>query len=205
MKLPIIASAQNLKRGFALIVTLSLMILLTVIAVGLLSLAGISLRSTAGGDAAAAARSNARLALMMALGELQKQMGPDSRISAPHDAGTTAAGGQPRWTAVYDAWASTPGVAEIPQSRSPNFRGWLASGANQASGGPPGTSDKVLLLGANSLGGTASANDEIRVPMHEVTTGKLRGRLAWWTADEMEAIRDWIDDALKALRKTEAA
>jgi hypothetical protein len=113
-------------------------------------------------------------------------MGPDSRISAPHDAGIAATGGQPRWTAVYDAWQrpTDPATPENPALRVPKFRSWLASGANQATGGPAGTADKVLLVGANSLGGTATADDEVRVPMHEVTTGRQRGRLAWWTADE---------------------
>lgn len=174
-----------LQRGFALVVTLSLMILLTVVAVGLLTLSSISLRSSSQGEAAASARANARLALIMAIGELQLEMGPDSRISAPHDAGTAATGGQPHWTAVYDAWKSAPdGTPETPQSRSPEFRGWLASGANQASGGPAGTAEKALLLGPNSLGGSGNAADEIRVPMHAVNTGGKAGRIAWWTADE---------------------
>src|SRR6478672_5999623 len=112
-------------RGFALVVTLSLMILLTVIAVGLLTLSTISLRSASQQEAGAVARANARLALMMAIGELQREMGPDSRISAPHDAGTAAAGGQPKWTAVYDSWKRDPAAstADTPQSRSVRFRG----------------------------------------------------------------------------------
>lgn len=69
-------------RGFALVVTLSLMILLTVIAVGLLSLSAVSLRGGSLVVAQTAAQANARLALMLALGDLQKQMGPDARISA---------------------------------------------------------------------------------------------------------------------------
>lgn len=84
------------QRGFALVVTLSLMILLTIIAVGLLTLSSISLRSSSQGQAAAEARANARMALMMAIGELQKELGPDSRISTPSDAGSVATGGQPR-------------------------------------------------------------------------------------------------------------
>ena len=48
------------RRGFALIVTLSLMILLTVIAVGLLTLSSVSLRTTSQTDAMYSARANAR-------------------------------------------------------------------------------------------------------------------------------------------------
>ena len=77
------ARFRHAKRGFALVVTLSLMVLLTISAVGLLTLSTISLRSSAQGEAGAIARANARLALMMAIGELQKELGPDSRISAP--------------------------------------------------------------------------------------------------------------------------
>lgn len=69
-------------KGFALVVTLSLMILLTVIAVGLLSLSSISLRSSSQGEASQIARSNAKLALIIALGDLQKALGPDTRASA---------------------------------------------------------------------------------------------------------------------------
>ena len=69
-------------RGFALIVTLSLMILLTVVAVGLLGLSSISLRSTTQARIMQEARQNARLALMLALGELQAASGPDQRITA---------------------------------------------------------------------------------------------------------------------------
>jgi hypothetical protein len=68
--------------GFTLIVTLSFMILLTLIAVGLLSLSTISLRNSSLGAARAEARANARLAMMIAIGELQEEMGPDMRVSA---------------------------------------------------------------------------------------------------------------------------
>lgn len=62
--------------------TVSILVLLTLVAVGLLSLSTITTRVGQHGAAQAEARSNARLALTIALGELQKTMGPDSRISA---------------------------------------------------------------------------------------------------------------------------
>ena len=174
------------ERGFALVVTLSLMILLTVVAVGLLTLSTITLRNTRVGESAAIARSNARMALMLAIGDLQREMGPDSRISAPDDAGSSDKGGQPHWTAVYDAWKREPGTnQETPGGRgNPTFRGWLVSGANAAIGGPAGTTDKVLLVGPGSLGAAGTAPDEIRVPMHKVVNAKQGGRVAWWMSDE---------------------
>ena len=79
------STAMARHRGFALVVTLSLMILLTVIAVGLLSLSSISLRSAGQGSALAEARANARLALMMAIGDLQKNAGWATRVTARSD------------------------------------------------------------------------------------------------------------------------
>jgi type II secretory pathway pseudopilin PulG len=175
------------QRGFALIVTLTLMVLLSILALGLLSLSSVAIRSSSQGEANAVARANARIALMMAIGELQRQMGPDSRISAPQDANPEPPpGGEARWTAVYDAWkwnadAATP---EIPASRTPTFRGWLVSGANQASGGPPGTGEFATLVGPASLSATSKPEDQIKAPMLAVSSGNRKGRIAWWTTDE---------------------
>lgn len=181
------------KNGFALIVTLTLMILLTILALGLLGLSSVALRTSSQGDSQAEARANARMALMMAIAELQKELGPDSRISAPYDAGKDATGGsvpptngQPNWTAVYDAWKWNTNVAtaETPLTRAPKFRGWLVSGANQALGGPAGTGEFATLVGAASLSASAKTEDQINVPMLKVSRGNRSGRIAWWTSDE---------------------
>ena len=79
-----IRDLRNYKRprGFALVVTLSLMILLTIIAVGLLSLSSIALRQSGVNSAQASARDNAWLGLQLALAELQKNAGDDRRVTA---------------------------------------------------------------------------------------------------------------------------
>ena len=65
-----------------MVITVSLMVLLTVVAVGLLSLSSIALRSASREDAMSTARANARLAMLMALNDLQTSTGPDQRVTA---------------------------------------------------------------------------------------------------------------------------
>jgi type II secretory pathway pseudopilin PulG len=70
------------RNGFSLVVTVIILILLSLIAVGLLGLSSTVLRSSQNDADVMEARANARLALQLAIGELQKTMGPDTRISA---------------------------------------------------------------------------------------------------------------------------
>ena len=80
------------KCGFALVIALMLMILLTVLAVGLLTLSSIALRSSTHGQAIHTARENARMALQFAIGDLQKYAGQDQRLTAIADIAGTADG-----------------------------------------------------------------------------------------------------------------
>ncbi|QTN32077.1 hypothetical protein HZ994_06945 [Akkermansiaceae bacterium] len=95
-------------RGFALVVTLTLLVLLTVLALGLLSLSAVTLRSSSQNVALMEARSNARLALMVAIGELQKELGPDQRISASGAILAETSVPHPHWTGVWDSWIAGP-------------------------------------------------------------------------------------------------
>ncbi|MES2474766.1 MAG: hypothetical protein V4640_03220 [Verrucomicrobiota bacterium] len=177
-------------RGFALIVTLSLMILLTVIAVGLLTLSSISLRSTNQTDAMQAARANARIALMLAIGDLQKQLGPDPRISTTADqlAGTNSSSSaapqnQRQWAGAYNSWPEALPDASRP---TPEFLQWFVSGDSDKLNDPafarsPITGDTVQIVTANSVG---PDGDPVTVPlMAQTFPNGSKTKLGWWVSD----------------------
>jgi hypothetical protein len=140
-------------RGFALVATLTLMVLLALLSLGMLSLSAVSLRTTGHESAQSEARKNARMALMVAIGELQKQLGPDQRVSASGAIASESQVRHPHWTGVWNSWHAGPadpanptpdpesGHQTIPGStdvangmsptysanRSDHFRSWLLS------------------------------------------------------------------------------
>lgn len=176
-------------KGFALVATLSLMVLLAVLAVGLLSLSAVTLRSSSQGNAQAEARANARMALMLAIGELQKQLGPDQRISVTADqriaeggdgATTSSAAGNRHWTGVFDSWPHTL----IDRPTNPTFRSWLVSGNKSdpadAQTAVSGT-DAIELVGAGTVG---SGDGRVNAPAMDLTSSGGSGRMAWWVGDQ---------------------
>lgn len=189
-------------RGFALVVTLSLMILLTVTAVGLLSLSAVSLRSSSQQEFQAQARANARMALMIAIGELQKQLGPDQRVNAPASqmsdstgANMTAVAGKRHWTGAYDSWNSVT----TEQRPSPRFRGWLVSGD------PSVLTSKDAVKSAQGQdvtlwqGVLADGSDKVAVASNELKAGatsSAKGRIAWWVGDENSKALIKRDDSI---------
>jgi len=122
---------RHFKRGFALIATLSMMILLTLIAVGLLTLSTVTVRSGKAEADLAIARANARLGMMTALNQLQKLTGPDQRVTAPADLKFPSAN-MPRWIGVYGNQARadySQAPSTIPsQPYQPALLNWLVSG-----------------------------------------------------------------------------
>lgn len=185
-------------KGFALVITLSLMVLLMVIAIGLLSLSSISLRSTQSGNYQSEARANARLALLLAVGELQKELGPDQRISAraailDDDTSSPAPDGVPQsnWLGVWNSWTdwlNSPALqATYDKGRSSRFRRWLVSHPDPAAPGnftlarSATVPESAVMVGGFPAGAFGAATDPVRVPMVK-TTGN--GRYAWWIAGE---------------------
>jgi hypothetical protein len=209
---------QNLRQpGFALVVTVSLMVLLTVIAVGLLGLSAVSLRSNSLSDAQNEARANARIALMIAIGELQTEMGPDMRVSAKasildRNPDTEAIDGidQPHWLASYDSWGAwlnapyrnpetgqTLDIADTyTAGREPMFRRWLLSlpeGMEENLSAPVNPngwneSNSVVLVGKGSLGELARS-DPRQVTRAYLNSIGDTGRCAWWIGPENHKAR----------------
>jgi hypothetical protein len=191
--------------GFALVATLLLMVLLTIIAVGLLSLSAVSLRSSAQGTAQAEAQANARMALMLAIGELQKHAGPDTRVTAPADVIDSS---NPPLTGVWKSWEGSDheasgiltgrpkppvyGQKKQAAASGGRFLSWLVSRANTASSvtdaaslvrkTPSGTS--IPLVSAGSL----ATGDDRQVHVEPVAVNG-KGKYAWWVSGENQKVR----------------
>lgn len=202
---------RGTRKGFALVVTLSLMILLTVIAVGLLTLSSIALRSSSTEGNIAIAKANARLALMLALGDLQQGMGPDTRVSASSaildsNASTPEVDGvkHPHLLGVWQSWggwlnaqAQDPGgnslaiAATYDVGRTKMFRKWLVSLAptqaeslDFAKTGVLDSSNSVELV---STGSVRNPVDHVRAGLLTLNgPTKQSGHFAWWVAGENE-------------------
>jgi hypothetical protein len=179
-------------KGFALVATLSLMILLTLIAVGLLTLSTVTVRSSGREEAMANARANARLAMMIALGELQRTMGKDTSVSAPASAVVDAAS-QPHLTGTWEGWHWLPTTGAIPppyDQKSQKFQRWLISTAdpaktkqlNYASSNAPTKPNAVELVSDRQ----DSQGISTRVLAEKVTVSDpvKPGKYAWAVFDE---------------------
>jgi hypothetical protein len=190
MKTRILKRSKN--KGFALIVTLSLMILLTIIAVGLLTLSSVSLRSTGQGDAMATARNNARMALMLAIGELQKSLGPDKAITATSGI-LSEKPNKPNLTGVWESWDFNPTDKSLDynQEKARRFRRWLVSSADATEtesldfGRASWLGKTIDLVAQGALGKTAKDEQKATAGIVPISrNGRIQGSYAWHVADE---------------------
>lgn len=137
-----------------------------------------------------AARANARVALMLAIGDLQKQLGPDTRVTATADqiAATdpsisTAPQAQRQWVGAYKSWPAGLPSAARP---TPEFLQWFVSGAPDVVTGKNFaetalSAESVEIVTKNSVGTTG---DTVRVPLVSQTLGSgTKNHFAWWVSD----------------------
>jgi hypothetical protein len=122
-----IMKAHNVRqavKGFALIATISVLLLLTLVAVAFLSLSALTVKTSRFEWAQEEARANARLGLMIAIGELQRDLGPDQRIAVS--------------ASILD---SNPDTLQIEGVSNRNWTGVLSSIYEQNQNGSPFTRD----------------------------------------------------------------
>lgn len=185
------SSKAEPRPGFALVISLALMVLLTVIAVGLLTLSSITLRASGQGEARATAQANARMALALAIGQLQKHAGPDQRVTARADILDEKLA-NPRLTGVWDSWEikanSPPAAREFERSaKDGKFRSWLVSGPDPSAIAETAyaATDPALpatLWGEGSLGKQADGSTLVRAA--KVPLDAEAGAFAWAVLDE---------------------
>lgn len=141
------------------------------------------------------ARSNGRLALLLAIGELQKAAGPDQRVTAP--ASLMDATASPGITGAWESWKPSPDGSNDYQSRKTTtqttpeladgeFVAWLASGNPSSPAdakNPPGatgpTSANITLVADRTIGA-----DTLRGTHLSPVIINQKGSLAWTVIDE---------------------
>ncbi len=192
-------------NGFALVSVLSMMVLLTVLVVGLLSLSSIELRKSSSASPMEQARANARLGMILALGQLQQHCGPDQRITADAQvaAGHLKTPIQSHWLSVWRStkddgspWIVRNGAKGGLEDQRQTTH-WQAIDQRIAclvSGNEAGIThtgehaedpaSMVSLVSKGSLGDLADAEDQVRAPRVTIgPAGKPKGAYAWWVGD----------------------
>ncbi|MBC8039715.1 MAG: hypothetical protein H7Y06_04165 [Opitutaceae bacterium] len=125
---------QAKRRGFALLITITLLAFLVLLLVSLAALTRVETQVAANSQNLARARQNALLALNLALGELQRTTGPDQRTTAVAAIGTvgdgdaaTADNGVPAPADGTRQWVGVWGNAANPVNRLATTTPSLAS------------------------------------------------------------------------------
>ncbi|MGB0992228.1 MAG: hypothetical protein ACPG32_07135 [Akkermansiaceae bacterium] len=190
---PSLRARHNHPRGFALIATISVMALLVMIALAMSSLATLESRSSRMSKAQNEAQANARLALMMAIGELQKHAGQDQSITAPSGilstngfSGAAAHTANQRLLAVFNRRQpdsdAEHDLSSWQQGRQNAFRRWLISGDNAAlqnlsyaATAPNGSEQRVKMTSSYT-----TLDNTVHVPTQTLTHSGKTSRFAWW-------------------------
>lgn len=147
----------------------------------------------------AVAKANARMALMLAIGDLQRQTGPDTRVTARAD--VLDAQNPP----VLGAWKSWEGTdhettgnfagrpvspGDYTAKKKARFLAWLVSGDSTTLPNTSPAAIKATLVGAGSVG-TGADREKFQVHLlpSEISVGGKRGAFAWWVGGENQKAR----------------
>lgn len=184
------------QRGFALLITITLLAFLVLLLVSLASLTRVETSVADNNQRLAQARQNALFSLNLALGQLQKYAGPDNAVTARAEITDANPVTQPNLTGVWkttnatvtpDVWLVS-GNESSPVLTTPLTAPDPVAGAEPATDGFPG---QVFLVGSNSVSSNAQ---RVRLDKQLLTaaagtvpglsTSATIGHYAWWIGDE---------------------
>lgn len=164
--LPKANSQARPKRGFALVAALSLMSFLMVLFVTLGTVTRIELLSAQTASSLSEARRLAIDALHRGIAQLQRNAGPDARLTARAELlGDDIAPGARFWTGVWDASNPDSGPR------------WLVSGTSDPSNIP---TTSARIADPETDWTTGQPQPAVLVPYENASNGLI----AWWTMDE---------------------
>ncbi|MGE9289992.1 MAG: hypothetical protein ACQKBT_03315, partial [Puniceicoccales bacterium] len=175
------------RRGFALIISLSVMAFLLVLLLSLSAMMSVEMRTAERNVRLSIARENALSGMMEALGDLQRYAGPDQRVSATAeildlDEATEAVDGVEetfrKWTGIWDASVYDLRDASGANDEKPDPH-WLVS--YDATGGA--SIDVSTKSATQEWVELVSEDKGIEVDAAYVVMGD-GGGYAWWVGDE---------------------
>ncbi|MGZ0656818.1 hypothetical protein ACWPKO_05795 [Coraliomargarita sp. W4R53] len=175
MKLRNRRSNKQAQGGFALVIALTLMAFVLVLLVSMTLLVNVETASSQAVLNQLRAKESARLALMMALGDLQRYAGPDQRVTARADIlGSSVPTSNQMWTGVWDT--SAPAAAPF----------WLVSNAEEID-------VKTTPLAAHTIqegydpDGNGSYDETNAYPATQISLLEINSNgdeIGWWISDE---------------------
>jgi hypothetical protein len=215
-------SSVRPQRGFALLITITLLAFLVLLLVSLASLTRVETQVAANNQSLAQARQNALLAMNMAVGQLQKYAGSDARITARAEITSTGVVANPNYTGVWSAAGASAG-ADMWLVSGSEVQGATAAGVLAAGLDPSVdavTDDGLFLVGNQSVAvnpANPTAAEKARrikltkqdiyapagmTPGLDSTAAPRTGRYAWWVGDQgvkaSLALPDRVDEVTYA-------
>lgn len=181
------------KRGFALVVALSLMSFVLLLVLSISALVQVEQQGVGANLRELESRMNAKLGAMLALGDLQRFTGPDQRVTARADIlvdpDEVAINGQGRWTGVWSSKNDLSDEEDILDGLDGRRPHWLVSGQNPGAEFPLGPTESVALANEGRSVMNKSAygiDDSVQVPAESIigSDGSMSGRFAYWVSDE---------------------
>lgn len=190
--LPISPSSTAPKQGFALVIALSLMAFVLLLLLSITTLVQVETQSAQISVARMEAEQNAILAARIALGDLQKYLGPDQRVTArgrrfdtnPYDSDDLTTnitdGVDPviqNWIGVWQTQRGTNGFGQT------SFKTWLVSGLSEMEKATSATILNKSMTGASVVTFLDSQNqvsvDKVPLSSDSDSTGSY----AYWVSD----------------------